>query len=140
MTISNPAFCFVYFTGAHFRGKLQHVGNVSEQKIKCRPIRTREIGSVTLSDVLYARDFIRRKTYFILTYICAIFTFFSSFFRRRRFLFSSMFYIIMLLFLLSSHGDCISSFIIDVASLPNDEFPKLLTTPSLFFVELLHKI
>ena len=27
---------------------LQHVGDVSEQKIKCRPIRTREIGGVRL--------------------------------------------------------------------------------------------
>ena len=41
-------------TGVHFRGELQHVGDVSKQKIKCRPIRSREIGGVTLSDVLYA--------------------------------------------------------------------------------------
>ena len=32
---------------------LQHGGDVSQQKIKCQPIRTREIGGVTLSDVLY---------------------------------------------------------------------------------------
>ena len=55
MTIGNPAFClFLYLTDAHFRGDLQHGGDVSEQKIKCRPIRTREIGGVSLSDVLYA--------------------------------------------------------------------------------------
>ena len=36
MTIGNPAFClFVYLIGIHFRGDLQHVGDVSEQKIKC---------------------------------------------------------------------------------------------------------
>ena len=54
MTIGNPAFClFLYFTSVHFRGELQHGGDVSQQKIKCQPIRTREIGGVTLSDVLY---------------------------------------------------------------------------------------
>ena len=47
MTIGNPAFCFfLYLTGVHFRGKLQHDGGASQQKIKCRPIRTREIGVV----------------------------------------------------------------------------------------------
>ena len=31
-----PAFCLsLYLTGVHFRGELQHVGDVSEQKIKC---------------------------------------------------------------------------------------------------------
>ena len=54
MTIVHPAFClFLYLTGVHFRGELQHGGDVSQQKIKCRPIRTREIDGVTLSDVLY---------------------------------------------------------------------------------------
>ena len=54
VTIGNPAFClFLYFTSAHFRGELHHGGDVSQQKIKCRPIRTREIGGVSLSDVLY---------------------------------------------------------------------------------------
>ena len=54
MTIGNPAFCFfLYLIGVHFRGELQHVDDVSQQKIKCRPIRTREIGGVTLSDVRY---------------------------------------------------------------------------------------
>ena len=54
MTIGNPAFClFLYLTGIHFRGELQNGGDVSQQKINCRPIKTREIGSVTLSDVLY---------------------------------------------------------------------------------------
>ena len=54
MTIIDPAFClFLYLTGVHFRGELQHGGDVSQQKIKCRPIRTREIRGVSLSDVLY---------------------------------------------------------------------------------------
>ena len=44
---------FLYLTGVHFRGKLQHGGDVSQQKIKCRPSRTQEIGGVSLSDVLY---------------------------------------------------------------------------------------
>ena len=49
VTIGNPAFCFaLYVTGVHFRGELQHVGDVSEQKRKCGPIRTREIGGVRL--------------------------------------------------------------------------------------------
>ena len=55
MAILLPAIClFLYLTGVHFRGELQHSGEVSQQKIKCRPIRTREIGGVSLSDVLYA--------------------------------------------------------------------------------------
>ena len=50
MTIGNPAFCLaLYLTGVHFRGKLQHVGDASEQKFKCQPIRTREIGGARLS-------------------------------------------------------------------------------------------
>ena len=54
VTIGNPAFCFLlYLTGVHFRGELQHIGDISQQKIKFQPIRTREIGGVTLSDVLY---------------------------------------------------------------------------------------
>ena len=45
----NPSFCLsLYLTGVHFRGELQHVGNVSEQKIKCWSIGTQEIGGVTL--------------------------------------------------------------------------------------------
>ena len=49
VTIGNPAFCLaLYLTGVHFRGELQHVRDVSEQKIKCRPIRTREISGVRL--------------------------------------------------------------------------------------------
>ena len=42
-----------HLTGVHFRGKLQHGGDVSEWKIKSWPIRTREICGVSLSDVLY---------------------------------------------------------------------------------------
>ena len=44
---------FLYLTGVHFREALQHGGDVSQQKIKWRTIRTREIGGVSLSDVLY---------------------------------------------------------------------------------------
>ena len=54
VTIGNSDFCHaLYLTGIHFRGELQHVGDVSEQKIKCRPIRTREIGGARLSEELY---------------------------------------------------------------------------------------
>ena len=36
VTIGNPASGLaLQLTGVHFRGELQHVGNVSEQKIKC---------------------------------------------------------------------------------------------------------
>ena len=54
LLFGSPAFClFLYFTGVRFRGKLQHVGDVSEPKIKCLPIRTREIDVFKLSDVQY---------------------------------------------------------------------------------------
>ena len=54
MIIGNPAFCmFLYLTGVHFRGELQHGGDVSQQKLKCQSIRTREIDGILLSDVLY---------------------------------------------------------------------------------------
>ena len=53
MTIGSLAFCLAfYLTGIHFRGKLQHVGHVGEQNIKCRPVRTRETGGVRLQDEL----------------------------------------------------------------------------------------
>ena len=59
MTIGKPAFClFLYLTGGHFRGELQHGGDISQQKIKCRPIRTREIGDVSLSDVLHSSSYL----------------------------------------------------------------------------------
>ena len=49
MKIGNPAFCLaLYLTGVHFRGELEHVGHVGKQKIKCRPIRIREITGVRL--------------------------------------------------------------------------------------------
>ena len=36
VTIGNPLFCyFLFLTGVHFRGELQHVGDAIEQKIKC---------------------------------------------------------------------------------------------------------
>ena len=50
MTIGNPVFCLLlYLTGVHFRGELQHGGDISQQKVKCRPI----IGGVSFSDVQY---------------------------------------------------------------------------------------
>ena len=49
VTIGNPAFCLALnVTGVHFRSELQHVGDASEQKIKCGPIRAREIDGVRL--------------------------------------------------------------------------------------------
>ena len=49
MTIGKLAFCLaLYLTEVHFRGESQHDGNVVEQKIKCRTIRTREIVAVRL--------------------------------------------------------------------------------------------
>ena len=58
VTIENPAFCIaLYLIVIHFRGELQHVGDVSEQKIKCRPIRTRTIGGARLSVELYVKIF-----------------------------------------------------------------------------------
>ena len=57
MTIRNPAFSLaLYLTGVHFWHELQDVGDVSEQKIKSRPIRTREIGRARLSDKLYDKE------------------------------------------------------------------------------------
>ena len=42
VTIENPAVCLaLYLTGVHFRDEIQHVGDVTEQRIKCQPIRTR---------------------------------------------------------------------------------------------------
>ena len=36
ITIGYPAFCLaLYLTDVHFQGELQHVGDVSEQKINC---------------------------------------------------------------------------------------------------------
>ena len=56
MTDGNPAFCLVlYLTGVHFRGELRHIGGVSEQKFKCRLIRTREIGGARLLGALLGR-------------------------------------------------------------------------------------
>ena len=55
MTIGNPAFCLaLYLTGVHIQGKLQHIGQVNEQKIKCRTIRTREIDGVRLPKQPYS--------------------------------------------------------------------------------------
>ena len=47
--IGNTAFwLFLYLAGIPFRGELQQVGDVSEQKIKYWPIRTQEVGAVRL--------------------------------------------------------------------------------------------
>ena len=36
VTIGNLAFCInLNLNGVHFRGKLQHVGDVTAQKMKC---------------------------------------------------------------------------------------------------------
>ena len=62
--IGNPAFClFLYLTGVDFRGELQHVGDVSEQKIKCWPIRTQEIGGIRLKDGLYAKSNLCKRNF-----------------------------------------------------------------------------
>ena len=54
------AFCLpLYLTSVHFRGELQHLGHVDGQKIKCQPIRNREIGGVKLQDELY--DSVKRQ-------------------------------------------------------------------------------
>ena len=37
----------------HFRGELQHIGHAGKQKIKCGPIRTREVTDIRLLDKLY---------------------------------------------------------------------------------------
>ena len=51
-------FCLVlYLTGVHFPGELQYVGHVDRKKIKCLPIRTREIGGVRLQEELYVKLF-----------------------------------------------------------------------------------
>ena len=42
---SKPSF-LPRLTGVHFRGELQHVGHVGEQKLKCQSIRTRKIAGV----------------------------------------------------------------------------------------------
>ena len=43
VTIGNLAFCLaLYLTAVHVQGKLQHVGYVSEQKFKRRPISTNQ--------------------------------------------------------------------------------------------------
>ena len=54
VTIGNPAFCLaLHLTGVHFQVELQYVGDVNEQKCKCRPIRIWEIGGIRLSEALY---------------------------------------------------------------------------------------
>ena len=51
----NPSLCLAWFlTDEHFLGELQHVDDVSAQKVKSGPIRTREIGGVILQEELFA--------------------------------------------------------------------------------------
>ena len=38
----------LYLSAVHFRGKLQHFGHMGKQKIKCQPVKTREIVGVRL--------------------------------------------------------------------------------------------
>lgn len=53
-TVGYPAFCLaLYLTDVHFTGGLQHVGDVSEEKFKCRPIRSQEIDGVRLTEALF---------------------------------------------------------------------------------------
>ena len=43
VTIAHPAFClFLYLTGVQFRGKLQHGGDVSRQKISKKSVSTKQ--------------------------------------------------------------------------------------------------
>ena len=39
-------------------GKLQHIGHVGEQKIKCQPIRAREIAGIRLLEKLYVENWL----------------------------------------------------------------------------------
>lgn len=57
VTVWNPALCLTLYLTARWWchvSDVQHVGDVISKKIKFHPIRTREIGGVTLSDVLFA--------------------------------------------------------------------------------------
>ena len=70
VTIGNPAFFIaLYLTGVHFRGELQHICDVSEQKIKCRPIRTREIGGVRLSEELHIKNSFQLMLFLFLRHV-----------------------------------------------------------------------
>ena len=54
MTITSPVFCLVLnLTDVHFQGELEHFSHVGEQKIKCRPIRTRELADIRFQDKPY---------------------------------------------------------------------------------------
>ena len=54
LSMRQSAFCLpLHLTSVHFRGELQYLGHVDGQKIKCQPIRNREIGGVKLQDELY---------------------------------------------------------------------------------------
>ena len=63
-TNGNPASCLaLYLTVEHFRGELQHAGHACGQKIKFRPIRTREEGGVRLQEELYGNYFVNFDTF-----------------------------------------------------------------------------
>ena len=56
--IQNVIYLFrltFHLTDVHFRGELQPVGDVSEQKFKYGPIRTREITDIRLLQELYVK-------------------------------------------------------------------------------------
>ena len=77
VTIANPAFCLaLYLTGVHFQGELQQVGHVGGQRIKCRPIRTREMGGDRLQEELYVSVYLscvsqKQRLQKILRLICS---------------------------------------------------------------------
>ena len=48
-------FAFFIFDWRTFSRRVQHGGDISQQKITCGSIITREMGGVSLSDVLYVR-------------------------------------------------------------------------------------
>ena len=49
VTNCQPVFCLTFcLTGLHFRGELQHVGDITEQNFRYGPIRTLEITDIRL--------------------------------------------------------------------------------------------
>ena len=75
--IGNPAFfLFLYFTGAPFWGKLQHNGDVSQQK--WWPIRTREIGGNIVRLMIWLHVLLLSGYIYLLHYYFSIFFFVVS--------------------------------------------------------------
>ena len=86
--MGKPAFCLaLYLSGVHFRDELQHVGDVSEQKFKCRPIRTREIHGVRLSEALYEKSVTKKIFALHIYYVNILFVFNRENFEKRSGLF-----------------------------------------------------